>query len=105
MGEDVLARIYYAAESLATFFPWMRPALWMCHVDTANPDPNGKAYIDQFLDAYNVCVFDTPLSVFKTLPAEKIIAFYNETLNGFWAGEREVRVQPAIEIHFAEQQI
>ena len=40
-----------------------------------------------------------------TLPAEKIIAFYNETLNGFWAGEREVRVQPASEIHFAEQQI
>src|SRR6266487_4175973 len=39
-----------------------------------------------------------------TLPAEKIIAFYNETLNGFWAGEREVRVQPASEIHFAEQQ-
>ena len=33
---------------LATFFPWMRPAIWMCHVDTANPDPHGKAYIDQF---------------------------------------------------------
>jgi nicotinamidase-related amidase len=40
----------------------------------------------------------------ETLPAEKIIAFYNETLNGFWAGEREVRVQPASEIQFAEQQ-
>lgn len=39
----------------------------------------------------------------ETLPAEKIIAFYNETLNGFWAGERRVRVQPASEIHFAEQ--
>src|SRR5712692_7136218 len=35
-----------------------------------------------------------------TLPAEKLIAFSNETLNGFWAGEREVRVQPASEIHF-----
>jgi trehalose synthase len=56
---------------LATLFPWMRPAIWMCHVDTANPDPDGKAYIDQFLDPYNVCVFDTPLSVFKTLPPEK----------------------------------
>ena len=41
---------------LATLFSWMRPALWMCHVDTANPDPHGKAYIDQFLDAYNVCI-------------------------------------------------
>jgi len=38
----------------------------------------------------------------ETLPAEKIIAFYNETLNGFWAGERKVRVQPASEIQFAE---
>jgi nicotinamidase-related amidase len=38
----------------------------------------------------------------KTLPAEKIIAFYNETLNGFWAGERVVRVRPASEIHFAD---
>src|SRR5437764_1745164 len=56
---------------LATLFPWIRPALWMCHVDTANPDPDGKAYIDQFLDAYNICVFDTPLSVFNTLPSEK----------------------------------
>ena len=56
---------------LATFFPWMRPAIWMCHVDTANPDPDGKAYVDQFLDAYNVCVFDTALSIFKTLPPEK----------------------------------
>ena len=56
---------------LATFFPWMRPALWMCHVDTANPDPNGKAYIEQFLDAYRVCIFNTPLSVFKDLPPQK----------------------------------
>ncbi len=56
---------------LATLYPWMRPALWMCHVDTANPDPDGKAYIDQFLDAYNTCVFDTPLSVFDNLPSEK----------------------------------
>ncbi|HEU5375678.1 MAG TPA: cysteine hydrolase family protein [Ktedonobacteraceae bacterium] len=39
----------------------------------------------------------------ETWPAEKIIAFYNETLNGFWAGGRRVRVQPSNEIHFAEQ--
>ncbi|HVB21723.1 MAG TPA: cysteine hydrolase family protein [Ktedonobacteraceae bacterium] len=39
----------------------------------------------------------------ETLPAEQIIAFYNETLNGFWAGKRKVRVQPASEIQFAEQ--
>jgi len=56
---------------LATFFPQLRPAIWMCHVDTANPDPGGKAYIEQFLDAYNVCVFNTPLSIFKDLPLER----------------------------------
>ena len=36
----------------------------------------------------------------ETLPAEKIIAFYNETLDGFWAGERRVAVKPAGEIEF-----
>jgi trehalose synthase len=56
---------------LATLFSWMRPALWMCHVDTANPDPGGTAYIDQFLGAYNVCVFDTPPSIFKNLPEDR----------------------------------
>ncbi len=40
----------------------------------------------------------------ETWPAEKIIAFHNDTLNGFWAGEHKVRVQPASEIQFAEQQ-
>ncbi len=73
-GED-RADLYFIHDfqlaPLATFFPWMRPALWMCHVDTANPDPNGKAYIEQFLDAYSVCVFNTPLSVFKDLPPQK----------------------------------
>ena len=39
----------------------------------------------------------------QTLSAEKIIAFFNETLNGFWAGEHKVRVLPASEIDFAEQ--
>ena len=39
----------------------------------------------------------------ETLPAEQIIAFYNETLNGFWAGEHKVRVLPASEIDFAEK--
>ena len=39
----------------------------------------------------------------ETLPADKIIAFYNETLNGFWAGEHRVRVRPSSEIQFAEQ--
>jgi len=56
---------------LAKLFPWMRPAIWMCHVDTANPDPHGKAYIEQFLDAYSLCVFNTPISVLRDLPPGK----------------------------------
>lgn len=37
-----------------------------------------------------------------TLTADRIIAFYNETLNGFWAGKHMVRVRPAGEIRFTE---
>ena len=35
-----------------------------------------------------------------TLPAEKIVAFYNETLDGFDADEHEVSVRPSREIEF-----
>jgi len=74
-AEENQADIYFIHDfqlaPLAKLFPWMRPAIWMCHVDTANPDPHGKAYIDQFLDAYTLCVFNTPLSIFKDLPPEK----------------------------------
>ncbi len=73
--EDNQADLYFIHDfqlaPLAVFFPWMKPSIWMCHVDTANPDPHGKAYIEQFLDAYNICVFNTPISVFKDLPPEK----------------------------------
>ncbi len=34
----------------------------------------------------------------ETIPAEKIIAFYNKTLDGFWAGDHQIAVQPAKEI-------
>lgn len=74
-AEENQADIYFIHDfqlaPLAKIFPWMRPAIWMCHVDTASPDPNGKAYIEQFLDVYSVCVFNTPLSVFKDLPLQK----------------------------------
>jgi nicotinamidase-related amidase len=38
----------------------------------------------------------------ETWPAQTIIAFYNEILNGFRAGEHKVRVQPVSKIHFVE---
>jgi len=72
---DTQADVYFIHDfqlvPLATFFPWMRPAIWMCHVDTAHPNPNAKAYIKQFLDAYTVCVFNSQPSVFPDLPSEK----------------------------------
>jgi nicotinamidase-related amidase len=36
----------------------------------------------------------------RTLSAAQIIAFYNEALNGFWAGDHVVRVHPTREIIF-----
>lgn len=73
--EENRADVYFIHDfqlaPLATFFPWMRPAIWMCHVDTAHPDPSAKAYIEQFFDAYNVYVFNSQPSVFKDLPPEK----------------------------------
>lgn len=75
LAEQNEADVYFVHDfqlaPLASLFPWMRPALWMCHVDTAHPDPGGKAYIDQFLDAYTICVFNTPLSVFNNLPKDQ----------------------------------
>ena len=56
---------------LAEFFPWMRPALWFCHVDTAHPNPSAQQYIRQFLDPYAVACFNSQASVFKDLPPEK----------------------------------
>jgi trehalose synthase len=74
-AEENQADIYFVHDfqlaPLAHVFPWMRPALWMCHIDTANPDPHAKAYIEQFLDSYTVCVFNSPRSVFNDLPPEK----------------------------------
>ncbi|MBE3559401.1 MAG: glycosyltransferase [Ktedonobacteraceae bacterium] len=74
-AEDNRADLYFVHDfqlaPLAQLYSWMKPTLWMCHIDTANPDPHAIAYIEQFLDVYNVCVFNSPQSVFKNLPSEK----------------------------------
>ncbi len=57
---------------LAEFFPWMRPAIWFCHVDTAHPTPSAQQYIEQFLDPYAITCFNSSASVFKDLPPEKV---------------------------------
>ncbi|HZR42779.1 MAG TPA: glycosyltransferase [Ktedonobacteraceae bacterium] len=69
------ADIYYVHDfqlvPLARLYPWINPALWYCHVDTAKPNPHAKAYVMQFLDPYKVCTFNSPESVFPELPLEK----------------------------------
>ncbi len=57
---------------LAEFYPWMRPAIWFCHVDTAHPTPSAQQYIQQFLDPYALTCFNSPASVFKDLPPEHV---------------------------------
>jgi trehalose synthase len=57
---------------LAEFFPWMRPAIWFCHVDTAHPTPSAQQYIEQFLDPYAIICFNSSASVFKDLPPERV---------------------------------
>jgi len=57
---------------LAEFFPWMRPAIWFCHVDTAHPTLSAQQYIQQFLDPYAMTCFNSSASVFKDLPPEHV---------------------------------
>ncbi len=57
---------------LAEFFPWMRPAIWFSHVDTAHPEHSAQQYIEQFLDSYTIACFNSQASVFKDLPPEKV---------------------------------
>jgi trehalose synthase len=56
---------------LASLFPYMRPAVWLCHVDTAHPNPNAERYIRQFLDPYTFSLFNSQASVFKDLSPEQ----------------------------------
>ena len=51
---------------------------------------------------YNVLLVGDAHTTFdsKTLTAAQIIAFCNEAMNGFWAGEQVVRVRSAEEIVF-----
>src|SRR5437764_2170553 len=73
--EENQADIYFIHDfqlaPLATFFPWIRPALWMCHVDTAHPNLSAQRYIRQFLDAYALICFNSQEAIFKDLPPEK----------------------------------
>lgn len=54
---------------LAKLNPELRPAVWFCHLDTARPNSRAERYMRTFLDPYELCVFNTPASVFKGMPA------------------------------------
>jgi len=73
--EKFQADIYYIHDfqlaPLAHLYPWMRPALWFCHIDTAHPNLNAEHYIRQYLDEYELCAFNTPISVFDDILPEK----------------------------------
>jgi trehalose synthase len=74
--QDYRADMYFVHDfqlvPLAQFCPWMRPALWFSHVDTAHPTPSAQEYIQQFLDPYGIVGFNSQASVFKNLPPEKV---------------------------------
>jgi trehalose synthase len=73
--EGYQADIYFIHDfqlvPLAAFYPWMRPAIWFCHIDTAHPNPSAQQYILRFLDPYVVACFSSQASILKDLPAEK----------------------------------
>jgi trehalose synthase len=73
--EHERADLYYIHDiqlaPLGQLFPYMRPALWFNHIDTARPDPQALGYMRQFLDAYDLCTFNTPFSIFHSLPPER----------------------------------
>jgi trehalose synthase len=74
--QDYRADMYFIHDfqlvPLAEFCPWMRPALWFSHVDTAHPNPSAQQYIQQFLDPYAIVGFNSQASVFNNLPPEKV---------------------------------
>jgi trehalose synthase len=74
-GQAYQADMYFIHDfqlvPLAEFFPWMSPAIWFCHVDTAHPTPSAQHYIRQFLDPYALAGFNSQASIFKDLPPEK----------------------------------
>ncbi|MCC5669940.1 glycosyltransferase [Nostoc sp. CHAB 5784] len=57
---------------LAKLSHHIRPAIWFCHVDTANPNPESEKYIRQFLDAYDLYAFNSATSILKGLPQEDV---------------------------------
>lgn len=56
---------------MATLYPWLRPALWFSHIDISRPNPNALRYVTQFLNDYDLCLFNNDASVMESLPRER----------------------------------
>jgi trehalose synthase len=58
---------------LAALCPWMSPAVWFCHVDTAAPNAQARRYVEQFLPAYRASMFNSREAIFADLPLEQTL--------------------------------
>jgi trehalose synthase len=74
-SEDHRADLYFIHDfqlaPLAALYPWMRPAIWFCHIDTAQPNQDAKQYILDYLGYYSLCCFNGAPSVFPELSPER----------------------------------
>lgn len=41
--------------------------IWRCHIDTSSPDPNAWNFLENFLNAYDVCIFHMPEFVYERI--------------------------------------
>ena len=82
---------------LAMFFPWMRPALWMCHVDTSHPNASAKTYIEQFLAPYVVAVFNSHASIFPELSHDKT-QIITPTIDPFSEKNRDLSSEQGLQL-------
>jgi len=48
--------------------------IWRCHVDTSTPDPRAWAFLENFLNAYDACIFHMPEFIYEgiVIPAYTI---------------------------------
>jgi len=41
--------------------------IWRCHVDTSTPDPTAWEFIENFLNAYDACIFHMPEFIYENI--------------------------------------
>ena len=56
---------------LVNLLPNLQPAIWFCHMDVMSPNRNAQAYIEQCLNGYSLCVFNSPQYRLNNLSLER----------------------------------